>query len=78
MRATSGMESGEAGEIPVVIVVAVLEAGLNVQRAVPGSDSEKGNSVTRSRVCKDEDVKIKGPPLLALRPEGSIPSGGFL
>lgn len=31
-----------------------------------------------SSVCKDEDVKIKGQPLLALRPEGSIASGGFL
>lgn len=48
MRVTSGMESGEAGEIPVVIMVAVLEVGLNIQRVVPGIDSKKGNSVTRS------------------------------
>lgn len=55
MRMTSEMEAGEAGEMPAVIVVAVLETGLNTRLVVPGSDSKKGNVVTRSPVS----VKMK-------------------
>lgn len=55
MRVTSEMEAGEAGERPAVIVVTVLEMGLNTRLVVPGSDGNKGNLVTRSPVS----VKMK-------------------
>ena len=55
MRVTSEMEAGEAGERPAVIVVTVLEMGLNTRLVVPGSDGNKGNLVTMSPVS----VKMK-------------------